>query len=810
MTFNTAPKWHRDWLAWLLAATVLYGFVCLVSLATDVGRPFPGFFTYHNLILGRLEMVRNAPAWWWGLSDAEPAITDTLLQIEQTPFHELATPLNERVVYQQAWDAGQNDIAIIVQRQNEQLTLRVPLTPFSWRHYLDFMFAPIIISATLWLLAWLLYRSAPEDDTQRLAAVLLLLMAVEAIGIHPSLFHYDQPLDRILSIGNLATAVGGLMLGVVFCQFAGRFPYAITDAWFRLVKGLLLGLALLGLLAFIAARIIIYTTGIVPAAQLLDKLYFYLWIGLMLIGVAAVFVRMLYEAVSRKNQRRQRQEARILLLAILVMLPATLLVGHYLVDAQGSLSQLKFFADSRYFPLALPFAFAAISLRYHTFSGAQHWFSLALLLAGSGLLANVGTAISFWNHFDLLRETAVPPTIIFFFLFMAVGLVWGWQTSWRGWLGRVFDWQRVSYHVVQQIGEELLEQHEFEETAVSQTIATTLADALQVAFTAVWVLAGESYLLHGTAGEWHSPPPAKLPLPSKQPGQPLRGEAAAGLWPALPPVTAVIPLGTVSAPLGLIAVGPRWDTAVFDDRDLEIFALIGQQVTRFLQNSHQTARLQQNEQNILATLTHAHQKTAQDLHDHLLPALSRIQLNLLTISNLAEEQPGLARQAARNSQADLAATAELIRRIQQGLVIRPLEFGLRAYLVEIVQRFRQENDVAVVQTLPKDLDALLPSAPLREALYAVWQQALDNVQRHAQATEVVINLTLEPAGGKFSIGDNGRGCSADQLDFALQNGRFGIRSMQIRLESVGGQLQFQSEPGRGSCIYGEFPLGNAN
>lgn len=806
MTSNIVHK-RRDWLAWLLAGILLYGTICLLSLATDIGRPFPGFFTYFNLTLGRLEIVRNTPAWWWGLTDAEPSITDILVQVEDTPFSNLTTLIDERIVYQKARDAGQKTVAVIVQRDGKQLTLHVPLVLFSWRQYFDFVFAPIVISATLWVLAWLLYRASATDPTQRVVVALLSLMAIQPIGSHPSLFHYDQPLDRILAVGNITTTIGGLAMGVVFYQFALRFPYPLTNRLTKAGTWLLGALALSGIFIFIADRAMVYTVGFTPITRRLDQVYFILLIGLILLGVLAVIVRMTVDSFFPRKQRRHQREARILLLALLFMLPTVWLIGHYLGGSGQSLSSLRLLADSRFFPLVLPLAFAAISLRYHTFSGAQNWFFLALLLAGSGFLANLGTALLFWNRLSLIRATIIPPTPILFLLLCALGLVWGWQASWRGWLGRVFQWERVSYHVVQQVGQQLLNLHH-QEIELTKALAITLEKALQVERTAVWVCEAGQFTLAAQAGYWPVPAPVTLSLPSSIVTQPLRDESIARLWPGLfrTPTTAVVPLTYADNLLGLIAIGPRWDTTVFDDRDLEIFALLGQQAALFLQNNRQSARLRETDQQLLVTLTHAHQKTAQDLHDHLLPTLSQLQLRLLAAANLINKQPDLALQTITDSQQDLAASTVLVRRIQQGLVVRPLEYGLRPYLMDMAQKFSQETGISIQQTLPADLDTKLQNLLFREVLYAIWQQALDNVQRHAQATQVIISLTLAENQVTFSICDNGQGSSITERQQALQNGRFGLRSMKIRLETIGGQLEVKSEPGRGCCLLGKFPL----
>jgi two-component system NarL family sensor kinase len=253
-------------------------------------------------------------------------------------------------------------------------------------------------------------------------------------------------------------------------------------------------------------------------------------------------------------------------------------------------------------------------------------------------------------------------------------------------------------------------------------------------------------------------------------------------------------------------LGQRWDTAVFDDRDLEILDLIAQQSAIFLQNTRQTAQLRQTDQQLLHIQELTRQKTAQNLHDHLLPALSQLQMNLLTANQLISTQPDKAHTLLAESQKGLRENAELVRRIQKDLVIRPLEYGLSPYLQELVNQFIQDTGIKVELHLPATLDAVITNLSTREAIYAVWQQALDNIAQHAQATQVIANMVIETDQLTFSVRDNGRGSLPEEQEKARQNGRFGLRSMQIRLETIGGQFTFQSTPVQGSCVKAHIPL----
>ena len=127
--------------------------------------------------------------------------------------------------------------------------------------------------------------------------------------------------------------------------------------------------------------------------------------------------------------------------------------------------------------------------------------------------------------------------------------------------------------------------------------------------------------------------------PNRLPPPPVRLDDTSPAWlQDLPPGAVVaLPLSTADELLGLIVLGQREDTTVFDDRDLEILALIAQQATIFLKNGQQSADLRRHDQDMVNIQKETQQKIAQDLHDHVLPLMSRLQLKLLTGSRLLPE-----------------------------------------------------------------------------------------------------------------------------------------------------------------------------
>lgn len=94
-----------------------------------------------------------------------------------------------------------------------------------------------------------------------------------------------------------------------------------------------------------------------------------------------------------------------------------------------------------------------------------------------------------------------------------------------------------------------------------------------------------------------------------------------------------------------------------------------------------------------------------------------------------------------------------------------------------------------------------PNAPhvpatLKLPLYRIMQEALNNVLKHAGASEVVIALIATEQGAQLSISDDGRGFDVEQAAHAS----LGMSIMRERAEASGAALSVESTPGMGSQI----------
>jgi signal transduction histidine kinase len=104
-----------------------------------------------------------------------------------------------------------------------------------------------------------------------------------------------------------------------------------------------------------------------------------------------------------------------------------------------------------------------------------------------------------------------------------------------------------------------------------------------------------------------------------------------------------------------------------------------------------------------------------------------------------------------------------------------------------------------------ELTERLP-APAETAIYRVVQEALNNIVKHSGATAVSITAQKSDGIVRCSVSDNGVGFSVDSIRAGHQRGGLGLSSMHERLNAVGGTLQVDSTPGKGTQLLITLPL----
>jgi signal transduction histidine kinase len=194
------------------------------------------------------------------------------------------------------------------------------------------------------------------------------------------------------------------------------------------------------------------------------------------------------------------------------------------------------------------------------------------------------------------------------------------------------------------------------------------------------------------------------------------------------------------------------------------------------------------------------ERLARDLHDSLGHALVALSVQLEAIQRLYRVDPGAASAQVDEMKALTRSSMDALRRSIAGLRApslqdRPLRPALQALCVDVGQR----TGLAVTCRVNECADGLSPA--LVEALWRVTQEALTNVEQHAQARTVQVALRCEPKSVVLRVADDGVGLppGADSLP-----NRFGLRGMRERVEGLGGTLALHSQ--NGTAVEARLPV----
>lgn len=126
--------------------------------------------------------------------------------------------------------------------------------------------------------------------------------------------------------------------------------------------------------------------------------------------------------------------------------------------------------------------------------------------------------------------------------------------------------------------------------------------------------------------------------------------------------------------------------------------------------------------------------------------------------------------------------------------------ALRSYLKEYAER------TGVLVNFERSARDAPLTAEQKTALFRIAQESLNNVAKHAQATEVELSLSHVKGGVQLRVKDNGKGFSTDALRSRLEKKRLGLRGMQERMLLMNGRFLVRSAPGAGTTVVAEIPL----
>lgn len=255
----------------------------------------------------------------------------------------------------------------------------------------------------------------------------------------------------------------------------------------------------------------------------------------------------------------------------------------------------------------------------------------------------------------------------------------------------------------------------------------------------------------------------------------------------------VIPLKLYGQFVGIVILSHS-DPEYYTSRHEQLVMVVANQAAVTIEN----ARLYQQARNF--AVLQERQRLARELHDSVSQALYGIALGARTAHTLLKQEPEKAAEPLEYvlslSDAALTEMRALIFELRPESLEKE---GLLAALERQVEVLRSRFGL-VVETQWAEEPPL--SLPLKEALYRVAQEATNNIAKHAAAGRVTIQLHQNGRQVALEIRDDGQGFNPNEAF----PGHLGLRSMQERIEQVGGSFQIQSTPGKGTCIQATIPV----
>ncbi|NPA92004.1 MAG: ATP-binding cassette domain-containing protein [Chloroflexi bacterium] len=215
--------------------------------------------------------------------------------------------------------------------------------------------------------------------------------------------------------------------------------------------------------------------------------------------------------------------------------------------------------------------------------------------------------------------------------------------------------------------------------------------------------------------------------------------------------------------------------------------------------------LQEAQRRLLTEREQERKHLARELHDQVIQDLLSINYQL---EDLAE-----AREVPESVKADLARVREDIR----GLVtevrricgdLRPPtidSLGLGAAIRSYAREWQERTGIHVRVDI-EDALGRLPE-PIELSLFRIVQEGLNNVWKHAQATEVELRVYHpSPRMIAITLADNGQGLPEDfDLAAASRAGHYGLLGISERVALLGGRLSLKNRPGGGLLLHVEVP-----
>lgn len=229
---------------------------------------------------------------------------------------------------------------------------------------------------------------------------------------------------------------------------------------------------------------------------------------------------------------------------------------------------------------------------------------------------------------------------------------------------------------------------------------------------------------------------------------------------------------------------------------------IRQLQTELIHMAHKLRAAQQSLHSYIGAITSGQEeerrRLARELHDDTIQSLIAFKQRVQLVEMDWEGHP-VAKALAELEQV-AEQTIENLRRMVSAL--RPIyleDLGLVAAMDMLATETGKKLSTGV-EFVRQGKERRL-EAPIELALYRIVQEALSNIIRHSGANHAIVQMAFQPGDIEITIEDNGKGFAVPRspAEFA-PSGHFGLLGMFERAELIGGELEVDASPGKGTRL----------
>jgi signal transduction histidine kinase/CheY-like chemotaxis protein len=198
-------------------------------------------------------------------------------------------------------------------------------------------------------------------------------------------------------------------------------------------------------------------------------------------------------------------------------------------------------------------------------------------------------------------------------------------------------------------------------------------------------------------------------------------------------------------------------------------------------------------------------RLAAEIHDSVLQSMVGLSYNLqATRQKIPEETDVELRSAMKNVSEKLNDNIKELRELLLGLRPPMLDdMGLYPALETYLKSFGARSGIHTTFHTGEKMPVLNKDAQIN--VFRAIQECLNNVEKHAKATNVTVEVEAKPNKFVFTVRDNGKGFNVHKQ--GRKQARLGIACMRERVELLGGAMDIKSEQGHGTVVTAVVPLG---